>query len=261
MLDLIVDGIQLLQAIYTLQNQLNDKQEACLLLCDRVRIFDSWLQEWAGKDRFPDNASLEMSIQSLLTLLTEIGEFVRKFTKQGGSVWGQALRGAKKVLFRQSMAESLDDFHRRIDQCALALNINLTISAEDKRWEELLALRDELNAHSVDLMEELWRSRRVPGKLKELLEALREDIGKDNTAVLKEIKSLQHMADGEDSLSMKDFVRLGESLKTSNEVLVVKMAKHEEVIRVKEEEEEEEKVIPREGTCEEKMELIPLKPV
>eukprot|EP00981_Chlorochromonas_danica_P009042 scaffold2447_cov127-Ochromonas_danica.AAC.1 len=144
------------------------------------------------------------------------------------------------------MAESLDDFHRRIDQCALALNINLTISAEDKRWEELLALRDELNAHSVDLMEELWRSRRVPGKLKELLEALREDIGKDNTAVLKEIKSLQHMADGEDSLSMKDFVRLGESLKTSNEVLVVKMAKHEEVIRVKEEEEEEEKVIPRE---------------
>eukprot|EP00981_Chlorochromonas_danica_P008899 scaffold2340_cov185-Ochromonas_danica.AAC.1 len=236
MLGLIHDGIKLLQAIYTLRKQLNDNQEACLLLCDRVRIFDSWLQEWAGKDRLPDNASLEMSIQSLLTLLTEIGEFVRKFTKQGGSVWGQTKRVAMKVLFRRSVAESLRDFHHRIDQCASALNICLTISAEDKRREEMAALRNELNAHSEDLMEELWALKRDPGKLKELLEALREEVGEDHGSIQKEIKSLQQKVQSQDSLSLRDLGGLEESLKASNEALATKMDKHyEEIVRVKEE--------------------------
>eukprot|EP00981_Chlorochromonas_danica_P014667 scaffold8529_cov288-Ochromonas_danica.AAC.1 len=197
-----------------------------------------------------------MSIQSLLTLLTEIREFVSEFTMRGGSVWGQAFRVVKKVLFRQSMADRLDDFHRRIDQYALGLNIYLTISAEDKRWEELIALRNELNAHSEDLMEELWTLKGDPAKLKELLEALREEVGEGNAAILREIKFLQHTAEGEDGLSMKDLVRLGESLKASNEGLVVEMAKHKEVIRVKEEE-----VIAREVPCEEEMASIPLNPI
>eukprot|EP00981_Chlorochromonas_danica_P013447 scaffold6367_cov155-Ochromonas_danica.AAC.1 len=236
MLDLIVDGIQLLQAIYTLRKQLNDNQEACLLLCDRVRIFDSWLQEWAGKDRFPDNASLEMSIQSLLTLLTEIGEFVRKFTKQGGSVWGQAKRFGKRVFFRQTVAESLSDFHQRIDQCALTLNISLTMSAEDKRREEMDALRNELNANSEDLMKELRELKSDPGKLKELLEGLREEVGEGNVDILREIKSLQKKVESQDPLSLRDLGGLEESLKASNEVLAAKMDKHyEEVVRVKEE--------------------------
>eukprot|EP01039_Chlorochromonas_danica_P010073 gene10073-biopygen5056 len=236
MLDLIVDGIQLLQAIYTLRKQLNDNQEACLLLCDRVRIFDSWLQEWAGKDRFPDNASLEMSIQSLLTLLTEIGEFVRKFTKQGGPVWGQAKRATKKVFFRQTVAESLNDFHKRIDQCASALNICLTMSAEDKRREEMVALRNELNAQSEDLMAELRELKSDPGKLKELLKGLREEVGEGNVAILREIKSLQQKMESQDPLSLRDLGGLEESLKASNEALAAKMDKHyEEVVGVKEE--------------------------
>eukprot|EP00981_Chlorochromonas_danica_P010271 scaffold3072_cov125-Ochromonas_danica.AAC.2 len=237
MLDLIVDGIKLLQTIYTLRKQLNDNQEACLLLCDRVRIFDSWLQEWAGKDRYPDNASLEMSIQSLLTLLTEIGEFVRKFTKRGGSVWGQAKRLGKKVLFRKTAAESLNDFHQRIDQCASLLNISLlTMSAEDKRLEEMAALRNELNAQSEDLIEELRELKSDPGKLKELLEGLSEEVGEGNVDILREIKSLQQKVESQDSLSLRDLGGLEESLKASNEVLAAKMDKHyEEVVGVKEE--------------------------
>eukprot|EP00981_Chlorochromonas_danica_P004442 scaffold889_cov127-Ochromonas_danica.AAC.1 len=236
MLDLIHDGIKLLQVIYTLREQLNANQEACLLLCDRVRIFDSWLQEWAGKDRFPDNASLEMSIQSLLTLLTEIGEFVRKFTEKGGSVWGQAKRVTNAVLGRQTVAESLRDFHHRIDQCASALNICLTISAEDKRREEMAALRNELNAHSEDLLEELREFKRDPGKLKELLEALREEVGEDHGSIQNEIKSLQQKVESQVSLSLRDLGGLEESLKASNEALATKMDKHyEEVVRVKEE--------------------------
>eukprot|EP01039_Chlorochromonas_danica_P011260 gene11260-biopygen5633 len=237
MLDLIVDGIQLLQVIYTLRKQLNDKQEACLLLCDRVRIFDSWLQEWAGKDRFPDNASLEMSIQSLLTLLTEIDEFVRKSIEKRGSVWGQAKRATKKVLFRQTVAESLNDFHRRIDQCASLLNISLlTMSTEDKRREEMVALRNELNAQSEDLMAELRELKSDPGKLKELLEPLSEEVGEGNVGILREIKSLQQKVESQDPLSLRDLGGLEESLKASNEALAAKMDKHyEEVVRVKEE--------------------------
>eukprot|EP00981_Chlorochromonas_danica_P007587 scaffold1812_cov178-Ochromonas_danica.AAC.2 len=236
MLDLIRDGIQLLQVIYNLRKQLNGNQEACLLLCDRVRIFDSWLQEWAGKDRLPDNASQEMSIQSLLTLLTEIGEFVRKFTKQGGPVWGQAKRATKKVFFRQTVAESLNDFHKRIDQCASALNICLTMSAEDKRREEMVALRNELNAQSEDLMAELRELKSDPGKLKELLKGLREEVGEGNVAILREIKSLQQKMESQDPLSLRDLGGLEESLKASNEALAAKMDKHyEEVVRVKEE--------------------------
>eukprot|EP00981_Chlorochromonas_danica_P015781 scaffold14424_cov288-Ochromonas_danica.AAC.3 len=72
MLDLILDAIKLLHAIYTLREELKGNEKACRLLCDRVTIFDSWLQDCKEKNRFPNNASLELSIQSLLTLLSEI---------------------------------------------------------------------------------------------------------------------------------------------------------------------------------------------
>eukprot|EP00981_Chlorochromonas_danica_P016322 scaffold16767_cov248-Ochromonas_danica.AAC.1 len=126
------------------------------------------------------------------------------------------------------MAEKLSYFHERIDQCALALNICLTTSAEDKRREEMVALRNELNTHSEDLMEELWALKRNPDELKELLEALREEAGEDNAAILREIGSLQQKMEGKVPLSLKDLGGLEESLKESNEALAVKMEEHYE---------------------------------
>eukprot|EP00981_Chlorochromonas_danica_P001871 scaffold386_cov174-Ochromonas_danica.AAC.45 len=222
MLDLILDAIKILHVIYNLREELRDNDKACQLLCGRVTIFDSWLQDWKEKNRLPYNASLVLSIQSLLTLLTEIRDFLRKFTKQGGSILGQAKRVTKKAFFSRKMAEKLNDFHRRIDQCALALNICLTTSAEDKRREEMVALRNELNTHSDDLMEELGALNRDPDELKELFEALREEAGEDNAAILREISSLQQKVEGKASW---DLSRLNESLKESNEALVVQMEK------------------------------------
>eukprot|EP00969_Alexandrium_andersonii_P238295 10517638-Alexandrium_andersonii.AAC.1 len=60
----------------------------------------------------------------------------------------------------------------------------------------MVALRNELNTHSEDLMEELWALKRNPDELKELLEALREEAGEDNAAILREIGSLQQKMEG-----------------------------------------------------------------
>eukprot|EP00981_Chlorochromonas_danica_P005517 scaffold1122_cov116-Ochromonas_danica.AAC.1 len=116
------------------------------------------------------------------------------------------------------------------------------MSAEDKRLEEMVALRNELNAQSEDLIEELREFKNDPGKLKELLEALSEEVGEGNVDILSEIKSLQQKvesqqkAESQDSLSLRDLGGLEESLKASHEALAAKMDKHyEEVVGVKEE--------------------------
>eukprot|EP01039_Chlorochromonas_danica_P022341 gene22341-biopygen5755 len=118
----------------------------------------------------------------------------------------------------------MSEFHRRIDQCALDLNINLKMSADDKRREEIIALRNELNAHTDALLEELRGLKRDRDKLKKLLEMLSKEAGVvGNAAILRELESLQHKVEGQVSLSMGDLVRLEETLKTSNEGLVVNM--------------------------------------
>eukprot|EP00981_Chlorochromonas_danica_P008338 scaffold2131_cov109-Ochromonas_danica.AAC.1 len=67
-----------------------------------------------------------------------------------------------------------------------------------------------------------------------LMLMFRKEAEEGNDAIFRELQSLQHKVKGQSSLSMNDLVRLEETLKASNEPLVVEIAKrNEEVVQRK----------------------------
>eukprot|EP00981_Chlorochromonas_danica_P001655 scaffold367_cov274-Ochromonas_danica.AAC.4 len=217
--------IEQLKYLYTIGKKLSENEEAILLLCERVAIFDSWLQEWTEKNRYPNNPLLEANIQSLLNVLTEIGGFVREVSPKERSIWVQAKKTFSNAFFHEKVTERLTEFHQRIDKCALTLNICLATIAEDERQEEMNTLRaemHEIHVHCEALMGQLGSSlKKYPEELEGLLKALREDAGgEDSVTILREKLKVQEKAPV--SIIMSDLGELERSpMMKSNEAVLL----------------------------------------
>jgi hypothetical protein len=93
MLDIVIKGIQILQALYNLREELKENNRSCANLCERAGQFEKFLEEW--KDRLPTSSrpgsglptvrhvvsAAESSIHGLVKLLKEIEEYVRPFVE------------------------------------------------------------------------------------------------------------------------------------------------------------------------------------
>lgn len=156
MMDLIFDGIRILNAIYNIRQQLRENQKSCRRLCVRVEIFRTFLEERKDQlDTFrpphfpPVNlSSLQLSLKQLVDLLQEIHDYVVKY-RQGGSFRCMIVNAT----FRYSQAQDFTSFNQRINDCATTLLPSLMINVEQQRHEELEDFGAGMAALAETLME------------------------------------------------------------------------------------------------------------
>eukprot|EP00981_Chlorochromonas_danica_P003166 scaffold633_cov288-Ochromonas_danica.AAC.1 len=209
--DEIDQGVELLLVIYKLHERLKDKQKASLLLYRRLTVFDRWFLQWTDETSVPS----ELSIQSLLTLLTEIQYFMAEAVMISGLV-------DRIIPIHQSFADKLDDFYRRIDQHALELNIPLDLSEEEKRREEEIAALDIETCYYGDSVKEYDM---LGSKGKELASLPHHEEAMEALNLIGDIqRELLNKVFQELSQIKKDGVSIDEQMKRIRKSLLVKQA-------------------------------------
>jgi hypothetical protein len=199
MIGIIIEGIKLLKAIYEIKDQLDENNTTGIRLCERVSIFEKFLQELEAKlmpdlnicENNDNETSLEASLRCLVNLLKEMKEYLEKFLKKG-STYGNTKRFVLSVAYRNDIAKNYSSFNQRITDCVNNLMPNLAMNFEVQRQLDAESLHNQVEMMSDEVVEELLVLISSHAELKTYLAEMCEVINQNSVAVKENQTEFQH---------------------------------------------------------------------
>jgi hypothetical protein len=216
--------IKILSEIYGIYEQLNESQILFKRLCERVVLFDVFLQELktnCSKPQFQPTASLSTNIKQLTTALSETKDFVTSNCKNYNSLFGTFKRISISILFGKKFTNDLNSLNQRINDCISNLLPSLGINFEEQRRLDTEALKNQIDYVADDIKSQLAQLalQGNSSKMLELLTDIKSNSDDMKSEIVGQILALEKKISSSKRLTSTDFEELRDLLHDEKETL------------------------------------------
>jgi serine/threonine protein kinase len=225
MLSSVISGIQLLQELYNIYEELKENAENCKRLCLRTKIFEKLLLDLHNNEQLITPA-MHKPLEMLEDVLKEILKFAASYYR-AGNLFKTVRRFVVNVAFRNSQAQTIAELNGRINDCAINLGIIQQFEHDKSQQEDLEGFRIQLESCCEEVFEGIRDLKNSSKELKETIAELKRDSDSASALFMKQLNHLEKKLESENKVSVEDLAKLQtafqqdskEILKSMNELL------------------------------------------